>query len=255
MKDKVVKSKIEVMRGDLIIRGHMWKKKSIEKASAVILSHGFMADERMCHTYAKFLADLGYVCFTYDFNGGGIRTKSSGKSEFMSVLTEKEDLKQMISYVKDLSCVNASHISLLGCSQGGFVSAMVAKDLGKEIEKLIMFYPALCIPDDARKGNFIMIKFDPANIPEILAKFPMKLGKAYAEAVMNMDAFEEIKGYEGPVFLIHGTADRIVNIEYSRKARSLYENMDYHEIEGADHGFKKENDELAMKYLGEFMAK
>ena len=41
----------------------------------------------------------------------------------------------------------------MGCSQGGFVSALVAAKNNFPIEKLVLFYPALCIPDDAEPEN------------------------------------------------------------------------------------------------------
>ena len=80
-----------------------------------------------------------------------------------------------------------------------------------DIERLVLFYPAFCIPDDARRGQMMFAKFDPANIPPVVSRYPMKLGDVYVKAVINMDIYEEIRGYEGPVLLVHGTKDKIVN--------------------------------------------
>ena len=41
----------------------------------------------------------------------------------MSVLTETKDLKAVIEYVRNLSYTDSEKILLMGCSQGGFVSA------------------------------------------------------------------------------------------------------------------------------------
>lgn len=70
----------------------------------------------------------------------------------MTVLTEKEDLSTVLDYVKNQPFVDSNHIFLMGCSQGGFVSALLAAERENEIEKLILNYPALCICDDCRKG-------------------------------------------------------------------------------------------------------
>ena len=51
--------KIEFCHDNLIIRGHIFGNKS-HPQDAVILSHGFMANERMCYKYAKLLADMGF---------------------------------------------------------------------------------------------------------------------------------------------------------------------------------------------------
>ena len=39
---------------------------------------------------------------------------------------------------------------------------------------------------------------------------------------MNMDSFEEIKTYNGRVCTVHGTADKIVNVNYAKHALEVY---------------------------------
>jgi hypothetical protein len=240
----------------LKICGHIWQKeepKEGEKKPVVILSHGFMANGGMCFDYARLLAGLGYVAVTFDFCGGGLMSRSDGKSEDMTLFTELEDLFAVIDYVKNLSYVNAEEITLLGCSQGGVVSAMAAKRLGDKIKGLILLYPALCIPDDARKGKMMFFKFDPENIPDVLGTFPMKLGGDYARTVINMDIYDEIKGFGGRVLYLHGTKDNIVNISYARKAKDLFSNCRYVEIEGGGHMFKGKAEMTARAEIAQFM--
>ena len=243
--------KFTCKRDDLTIRGHIWGKQE-GRQKAVILSHGFLANERSCFTYAKLLASMGYLAVTYDFCGGGIICRSDGRKQDMTVLTEKKDLLAVIKAVREQ--FDVTDVYLLGCSQGGFVSGMTAAELGAEdIAGLILFYPAICIPDDARAGKMMFYKFDPANIPDLLGRFPMKLGGDYARCVINMDPYEELKGYEGPVFLIHGTADPIVNISYSQKLKDIYPHYTFVEIGGGAHGFKRKHDQKACEALTEFM--
>ncbi len=238
-------------RDDLKIRGHVFGKKN-DPQDAVILCHGFMANERMCYKYAKLLADMGFLTVTFDFCGGGIISRSDGRSQDMTIFTEKEDLLAVIESVK--SQFSPKSISLLGCSQGGFVSGLVAAELGeKVIDRLILFYPAVCIPDDARKGKMMFFRFDPNNIPAVLGHFPMKLGGNYARTVIDMNPYEELKGYTGQVLLMHGTADKIVNISYSRKLKEIYPNCRYEEIEGGGHMFKGRADTEACHILQNYM--
>lgn len=105
--------------------------------------------------YARVFVEEGYaaVCFDFCMSGSG---KSSGSSLGMSVLTEKADLLNVLDYIKTLDFVDASCITLVGCSQGGLVSALAAAERGNEVEQLILYYPALCIPDDARRGQMII---------------------------------------------------------------------------------------------------
>lgn len=182
----------------------------------------------------------------------------------MSVLTEVKDLEAIVDYVRLLPYVNRDNIVLMGCSQGGFVSALVAAKNQYPVEKLCLLYPALCIPDDARAGKMMMAKFDPNNVPELLRCGPMKLGKCYPTAVMQMNPFDEIKPYFGHVCIIHGTNDKIVNLEYSKKAYEAYQStipidmdkgkrVQLHFIENGAHGFSKKHDCIAMEYIQKFI--
>lgn len=82
----------------------------------------------------------------------------------------------------------------------------------------------------------------------------MKLGGGYAETVIRMNPYEALKGYDGPVLLVHGTADKIVDIRYARRLREIYPDIRYEEIEGGGHVFKGEADEKACRVLREYMS-
>ena len=92
----------------------------------------------------------------------------------------------------------------------------------EQISKLVLFYPALCIPDDARRGKMMLAEFDPKNIPEIVKCGPMILGRCYVADVIEMNPFEIIKNYAKDVLIVHGTADRIVDIKYAEQAAETY---------------------------------
>lgn len=246
--------KFTAERNGLKIRGNMYGKIR-ENTPAVILCHGFMADSSMCRGYAKIIAALGYLAFTFDFCGGSIVNRSEGRTADMSVLSELEDLKAVYAYVSNLPYVNSEKISLFGCSQGGFVAAMAAKQMKEKVSSLVLLYPALCIPDDARKGHMMFARFDPENIPEIIPCGPMKLGRKYVIDVIGMDPYNEIHGYTGRVLLLQGTADRIVHADYARNAAKEYPYCEYHEIEGAGHMFRGKYDRTARAYIRDFYIK
>lgn len=255
---EIRKSRFSCVREGLTIRGNEYRANG-EKQPIAIVSHGFMANQGTVKHYAKFLAERGYATYTFDFNGGCVFLgKSDGKTTEMSVNTEVQDLLSVIEYVCSLSYTDESNIVLMGCSQGGFVSAIAAAKLKDKIKKLVLFYPALCIPDDARSGQMMFAKFDPKKLPDIVKCGPMKLGRCYVESVLNMNPYEGIKGYENDVLLVHGTADRIVDIKYAREAVRVYQeaysmrNVEYYEIEKGAHMFSKKHDKIAMQYLDKF---
>lgn len=226
-----------------------------EKLPIAIVSHGFMANYKTTEDYAEFLAGQGFAAFCFDFNGGCIHGKSDNDTTKMTVFTEKEDLKAVIAYTRKLPFVDRDNITLMGCSQGGFVSALVGAELGKKITRLILFYPALCIPDDARAGKMMFAEFDPDDIPEIIHCGPMKLGKAYAQSVLDVDAIEAIRSYPGPVIIVHGSKDEIVDCSYAQKAAEAYQNAELVIIPDGKHGFSKEHEKIALEAVEHFLKK
>lgn len=255
---KIIQSKFSCQRDGLTIRGYEYRPQG-ENLPIAIVSHGFMANLMTVKHYAQFLAEMGYVAFCFDFCGGCVMMgKSDGKTSDMSILTEVCDLCAVIEYAKGLDYTDSSIILLMGCSQGGFVSALTAAKLKNEIRKLVLFYPALCIPDDAKAGKMMCARFDPQNIPEIVKCGPMKLGRCYVADALNMNPFDEIKGYEGDVLIVHGTADKIVASHYAEEAKSVYMareqgSVRLHFIEGGGHMFSKKHDKIAIEHLGNFV--
>ena len=256
----IEESFFECQRDGLTIRGTHYRPKG-ESLPIAIVSHGFMAFQDTVRQYTKELARLGYTAFCFDFCGGSvIKGKSDGKTTEMSVLTEVKDLEAVMNYAKSLPYTKNDGILLMGCSQGGFVSALTAVKRKAEVSKLILFYPALCIPDDARAGKMMFARFDPKNIPERISCGPMKLGRCYVSDVIGMGPYEEIMDYLNDVLIVHGTKDRIVKLDYSCKAYEVYKNTGdsnrrvvFKMLEGGAHGFSRKHDAIAMEWMREFV--
>ncbi len=250
-------------REDIVLRGTEYRPEG-DNLPIAIVCHGFMAFQDTVRQYAKALANLGYAAYCFDFSGGCVmKGKSDGKTTDMSVLTEVKDLEAVLEYTSSLSYTDASKVILMGCSQGGFVSAITASKLKDKVAKLVLFYPAFCIPDDARAGKMMFAKFDPNNIPDLIQCGPMKLGKCYVEDVINMNPYAEIKDFHGDVLIVHGTNDNIVGMKYIEDAHHTYLNektlnncenyISLKIIDGGRHSFSKKHDKLAIKYLEEFL--
>ena len=246
----VAESAFECTRDGLTIRGTEYRPQG-ENLPIAIVSHGFMGYQDTVRHYCRALASVGYAAYCFDFCGGSAPGKgaSDGASTDMSVLTEVKDLESVIAYTRSLP-YTGDKLLLMGCSQGGFVSALTAVKPEQKVDKLVLFYPALCIPDDARAGKMLFARFDPENIPDEINCGPMKLGGCYPADVVKMDPYAEISPYTGPVMIIHGTKDRIVHVDYARCAAAAYEKSApgrtiLHIIEGGAHGFNKKHDAFA----------
>lgn len=233
---KIKKNKFEIISQGYKLRGFVLCPEGTGKFPTVIVSHGFASSTHDTKQYAMVFAEEGYVavCFDFCMSGSG---RSSGSSLGMSVMTEKVDLLNVLDYIKQLDFVDSSHITLAGCSQGGLVSALAAVERESEIERLILYYPALCIPDNARHGRMLNAKFDPDHVPEKFWALFVRLGSKYIYDAIRLDPFREICSFQKPVFIVHGTKDKLVDINYSRRASKEYPICQLAEVNG-DHGFR-----------------
>ncbi len=215
-----------------------------KKYPAMIISHGFTGNYTDAIEFCEEFAKMGYAAFCFSFCGGTATdmdesVKSEGKTTEMSVLTEVEDLLAVKNYVQSQSFVDEKRISLMGFSQGGFVSGLTAARCGDEIEKLIMIYPALCIPDDARGGRLAGASYDAKAVPDIIDCGNILISKKYHDDIVEMDPYLELSAYQGPVLLIQGMNDEIVNFSYAIRAKENYKEGQCHLqlVREMGHGF------------------
>ena len=103
-----------------IIAGWLYVPDGAKNAPAVILCHGFNGTHRNMDGYAEYLAQRGYVCYTFDFCGGGTQSQSSGATTDMTLLTELDDLNAVVSFLAELDEVDASRLVIAGESKAGW---------------------------------------------------------------------------------------------------------------------------------------
>lgn len=245
----------ECQRDGLTIRGIEYKPEG-DNLPVAIVSHGFLMWRDTVRDYARMLSRLGYCAYCFDFCGGSVPGKgtSDGQNWEMTPMTEVKDLEAVIAYARSLP-YNNENLLLMGASQGGFVSSLVAAKPEYKVDKLVLFYPAFCIPDDARAGKMLFAQFDPENIPEKINCGPITMGGEYPASVIKMDIYEEIVKYGGPVLIVHGTKDAIVNLDYAKKALEAYgaDRCQLVIIEDGEHGFKGPHNEQAVEAVKTFV--
>ncbi|MCH5194445.1 MAG: alpha/beta fold hydrolase [Oscillospiraceae bacterium] len=191
---------------------------------AVILSHGYNSSHEDLSDLAAALAEHGVFAYAYDFRGGSMRSKSSGKTTEMSIQSEMDDLRAVLSYIDGLDYVDSEKKYLYGESQGGFVSALTAD---KKVKGLYLLYPAFCIPDNW-EGRTIDGEVDFMGMP---------LSNRFCEGLPEYDVFEHIKKYEGAVKIYHGDSDKLVPLSYAQKAAESFKNSELTVFGGEGHGF------------------
>ena len=219
--------------GNRIFGMMYYNSASSKKQPAVILSHSSSLTHEAMSGYALAIAKMGYAAYCFDFCGGSDKSKSDGKTDEMTVFTEVEDLRSVVKTVKSQANVEPSQVYLLGSSQGGLVSALLADECPDDFAGMILFYPAF-------------------NIPEMVSKFSgfgnwgdfggmMSMSEKYINSIKDFDVWSHIGKFSKPVCIIHGTADMIVPISNSEKAVGLYPSATLNKIEGANHGFNAAN--------------
>ncbi len=205
-----------------------------EKSPAVIISHGFMSNKEdyLVTELSRKLRSYGFTVVTFDFNGHG---HSDGRFQDMTVLSEVEDLKAVISYTKSLpgtGCIN-----LAGHSQGGVVTALTAGELGDMINSIALLAPAAVLVDDSRRGNIMGSTFSPADPPSFITVYGFKVGREYILEAQNLKIYETASAYKGRACIIHGSRDTLVPPSYGEKFQQIFKGSEFHLLHGENHGF------------------
>lgn len=208
----------------------------------VILSHSANLTSDSMKSYGKRFADAGYIAYAFDFCGGSNQSRSDGRNDEMTIFSELEDLKAVVNSISSLNFIDRDSIYLFGTSQGGLVSALAADELKEDIAGLMLFYPAFNIADLAK--NYA----DEEN------------NSPFITTLLNYDVYEHIGTYMGDVLILHGSKDFIVPVEYVNRAAELYQNCELYIINGASHGFNRENyafsdtyDDITWNYVNTYL--
>ena len=212
----------------------------------VILSHGIGTNLTSTMPEAMRLAEAGYLAVVFDFCGGSSDSESSGDMKSMSLLTEEDDLILVLSTMEQDARVQS--ISLLGQSQGGYVSALCARDHADEITSLVLWFPAFNINDLIRERYG-----EPPVVEKEGTLFDQTLGPVYFEDAASIDPDTLMKETDLPVLILHGTEDDVVPPSYSEQAASVFPDAQYIPIEGAGHGFFLETLEEAHSLTLSFL--
>ena len=209
----------------------------VKKSPAIIMSHGYLSNLHNFEYFATQFAMIGYNVFTFNFCCGSDETDpelmSDGTTTNLCIEGEISDLIAVYNYVSTRDYVKSDEIILLGESQGAFVSGLSAARLQEKISKLVMIFPAVCIPDHARRGTLGGANYDPKNPPELIYTERAMLSKVFVDDVKDMDAYSELAKYKGETLLIQGTCDSIVVPEYQYIVKKEFDLTDNIENENA----------------------
>lgn len=122
--------KVNFKSEGLELKGNLFYPENIESGKqypAIVVSGSWTTvKEQMAGTYAKRLADQGFITLTFDFRNFG---ESEGEPRFYeSPDLKKEDIKNAVTFLASLPEVDVNAIGLFGVCAGGMYTVMAAAE-------------------------------------------------------------------------------------------------------------------------------
>lgn len=161
---------------------------------------------------ARVFAEQGLGSLRIDFVGSG---DSDGKWEDTLVSDQIEEALDAVDYIKTLRLWNGKKIALLGLSQGGLVSCCVAGrsiDVGSVVLWSPVSNPQFTYPIGIygleNVINAVNSK-DPKLIMKVDSFMPVKA--QFLQDVFMISPTAEIRSYKGPLQVVVGLNDEVVN--------------------------------------------
>ncbi len=216
------------------LHGTLYKPSGEGKKPLIVCSHELGSDgaRPWWVNYANHWVNEGYAVVTFDFSGGGERSRSEGETTDMSVLTEVSDLEAVLSEAREWDFVDKKRIILVGGSQGGGVATIAAARHPGEISALVLLYPAFYLPEDLHRRYP-----DLENIPETDDRGMITIGRKYILDMYDYDYRADMRSIRCPVLIVHGDRDQVVSLKGSEEAVEIFPDARLHVIEGAGHVF------------------
>lgn len=245
---------VKVKRFDIPSDGHclygqlMLPKDCKEKRPTIICSHGFNGSYHYFRDgVGMCLAMSGYAVYCFDYYAGSVHSRSGGDTREMSVFSERKQLNDVIAFIRKQDFCDAENLFLWGESQGGFVAAITAAQHTDDVRAVALFYPAFCLEDDFFKRYAAL-----TDMPESVLWMGVPISRKYYEGLLDFDAYAEAGKYKQPVLIVHGDADKTVDLSYGRRAQAAYENARLEILPGEDHGFSPRGKMKAAKLVYDF---
>lgn len=227
------------------------------RCPVVIFAHAMNSNHLSGNAWASGLADKGYAVCCPDLRGAR-QSLSDGTPDEMTLTGEVADIEAVRDEISRQAFADANNVFLMGASLGGAASALAAAASPGLTKGLILLYPAFSLADE------VMRQFpDPVTIPERAtlgegrianAKETLgEVGGAFLRELVGMDIIGRASAYAGPVLIIHGTSDEIVEPSWSVRAARAYPHATLELVSGEGHAFAGGALKFALKKVVGFL--
>ncbi len=231
---------------------------------AVIMSHGWTGNKNEHGLFinaAKEFCKNGFAVLRFDFRGSG---ESEGKFEDVNFTGEASDLKAAVEFMKNKN-IDKNKIGLLGLSMGGAVSVLA---YNTEIKTIVLWSPAIHTKEIFMKiiGEETVKKIEEKGYYDLhkephawRTKTEFRIAKKFLDEAKNLDIPSIFKKIKCPTLIVHGGADEVVDVEFSKQlVKDGNRNIFLEVIEGADHVFHAHEHEkqviaLSLNFLKKWL--
>lgn len=224
-----------------VIRGvlHLPDDNGMQKP-AIIICHGFTGNKTGMHRIlvkaARYFCRNGYISLRFDFSGCG---DSDGEHEEITIDGQVAEVLAAAGFVKDLPMVRQDRVILLGLSMGGAVAALAAPEI-KDLSALVLWAPVANLYEDIKGivGEDIFEHTRTTGTGEFMG---FALGKRFLESLRSNLPLTAAGRFNGPLLLVHGTADKDVSPGNTRLFKEARQGLPCDTairlVTGADHTF------------------
>lgn len=175
------------------------------KLPVAILAHGFNSSRNEVSDYAERLAQRGIASYVFEFCGGSTNSLSEGETTDMTIFTESGNVLSIVAMIKGEKWADTKRMALLGCSQGGLVTATTTGANPDLFKAQVLIYPALGIPDSAPR---MLAQFE-ASGEDSMNVMNLKIGRCYYEAINGFSVFENMPAFKGSTLIVYGNKDGV----------------------------------------------
>jgi hypothetical protein len=218
----------------------------------VIMVHGHSSHKngKSIRLVSEELKIRGINSLRIDLDGCG---ESEGNFEDQTISSAVDDI---ISTIKLMKNEGYARICLFGSSAGGMAVMATALHYSG-IDKIGLKAPVADFP------SHLLRKFGKEYIAEWKEKGHhyftsddgriLKWNYTFFEDSRKYNMYDHAQKFRCPVLIVHGTSDKSVDIEDSKKLVSLFPNGRLMELIGADHGLAIEGDRsYSLKIFGDY---
>ena len=214
---------------------------------AVVLCHGLGADGRQFAADAAFFAARGYRVLVPDVRGHGQSGAPAGRNAHdFTIPRLAADMTAILDHA------GAERVHWVGNSLGGIVALELLARSPERLQSLATFGTAYALKLPPAAASAVPMLYavlgrrlaagitarmttpDPgarALVGTMLRDFDQHSGRAVAENVRRYDLLANALGYRGPILLIRGGRDRLVNLALQETLHAMQPHPDFTRID------------------------